>query len=210
MVSVRQQRAVRATASASLATFVALLSHVAAGGPPPSVLGIALPWALSLIVCLGLAGRRLSVMRVGAAVAAAQAVFHVLFALGVVPLASAGPAPGAAGLAAHAGHMPVAASSLASVPTSAVVVPDAAMLGAHVIAAVVTTLVLHRGELLLVGLGELARRVARRLRAAGRDVVPPTAVSPRRRGFASSTSAPRPRPLIASPARRGPPSLLAL
>lgn len=208
MTSLRQQRAIRATAAASLATFVALLSHVAAGGAPPSLLGVAAPWALSLLVCLGLAGRRLSTVRLGAAVTAAQVLFHVLFALGVVPLAAAA-SSSAAALDAHAGHMPVAAS-FASSGVDLAVVPDAAMLAAHVGAAVVTTALLHRGELLLVGLGALARRIGLRLRAADLDVVMPVVASSPRRPIAARIRPPRSRPLIASPGRRGPPALLAL
>lgn len=207
MSSLRQQRATRATAAASLATFVALLSHVAAGGAPPSLLGVAVPWALSLLVCLGLAGRRLSAVRLTAAVTAAQALFHLLFALGVVPLAAAATSSTAA-LDAHAGHMP-AAASFASPGVAATIVPDAAMLAAHVVAAIATTALLHRGELLLVGLGVLARRIGLRLRAADRDVVMPVVSSPRR-PIVVRMRPPRPRPLIASPARRGPPALLAL
>ncbi|SDQ27510.1 hypothetical protein [Microbacterium sp. cf332] len=213
MPSPRQQRSLRAGAAASLATFVALLSHVAAGGAPPSVLGVLLPWALSLLIALLIVGRRLSLARLGTAVATAQVVFHAMFALGVVP--SAGSAGSATvtggGHAAHnlfAAHMSLSAS-VASPAGFSAVVPDAAMLAAHVVAAVLTTLVLHRGEHLVAGLGALAQRIAVRIRAVARDVVPPVRTPTRARSGAGEVRVRHPRPLVAAPARRGPPVLLA-
>ncbi|MDQ1217096.1 hypothetical protein [Microbacterium arborescens] len=214
MNSPRHQRALRAGAAATLATFVALLSHVAAGGEPPSALGAALPWALSLVVSLVIVGRRLSVVRLGAAVAAAQVLFHVMFALGVVPLAgSAGVSTAGTSqtgpMSLHPGHVPLPAS--VSAPGAlAAVAPDAAMIGAHVLAAVATTLLLHRGERLLAGLIGLARRIAVRLRSVARDAVPSAPAPLRVRPLVSSVRMPRRRALVAAPARRGPPALLVL
>ncbi|OWP21881.1 hypothetical protein CBF90_09330 [Microbacterium sp. AISO3] len=214
MTSPRHQRALRAGAAATLATFVALLSHVAAGGEPPSGLGAALPWALSLVVSLVVVGRRLSAVRLGAAVTAAQVLFHVMFALGVVPLAgSAGVSTAGASqttpMSLHAGHMSLPAS-LSAPGALAAVAPDAAMIGAHVLAAVATTLLLHRGERLLSALLGLARRIAVRLRSAARDAVPPAPNPLRVRAIVSSVRMPRRCALVAAPARRGPPVLLAL
>lgn len=216
MTSPRHQRALRAVAAATLATFVALLSHVAAGGEPPSPLGAALPWALSLMVSLLVVGRRLSVVRLGVAVTAAQALFHVMFALGVVPLAGSAPgAPGAAGqtgpFSLHAGHMSLPASlAIPGVPGAlAGVAPDAAMLAAHVLAAAVTTLLLHRGEQLVAALSDIARRIALRLRTVTRGALPRVQMPPRVRPLTASVGMPRLRALLAAPARRGPPALLA-
>ncbi|OYC96001.1 hypothetical protein [Microbacterium sp. Yaish 1] len=214
MTSPRHQRALRASAAATLATFVALLSHVAAGGEPPSALGAALPWALSLVVSLVIVGRRLSVVRLGVAVTAAQVLFHVMFALGVVPLAgSAGVSTGGTSqtgpMSLHAGHMSLPASVSAPGALSAVA-PDAAMIGAHVLAAVATTLLLHRGERLLAGLVGLARRIAVRLRSVARGAVPSAPAPLRVRPLVSSVRMPRRRALVAAPARRGPPALLVL
>ena len=74
----RASRALRGLIGASIATFVALLSHVAAGGAMPGWVGIALPWLLSVMVCTLLAGRALSLIRLSLAVAASQALFHCL------------------------------------------------------------------------------------------------------------------------------------
>ncbi|MFS0714122.1 hypothetical protein ABC195_09565 [Microbacterium sp. 2P01SA-2] len=214
MISSRQQRALRAVVAATLATFVALLSHVTAGGEPPSLLGAALPWALSSMVSLLVVGRRLSLARLGAAVAAAQVLFHVMFALGVVPLAgSAGPAGASAGpagpISLHAGHMSLPAS-LSEPGALAAVAPDVAMIVAHVVAAVLTTVLLHSGERLVGALAGLARRIALRLRSVARDAVLPAPTSPLPVPVVSNVRAPRLRALIAAPARRGPPVLLAL
>lgn len=212
MTSPRQQRALRAGAAATLATVVALLSHVAGGGAAPAPLAVALPWALSLVVCLLVVGRRLSGVRLGMAVTAAQVLFHAMFVLGVVPSAGsthtsvAGAGSGSHGL--HSGHMSLPASLVSPGPI-AQMMPDAAMIGAHVVAALVTTLVLHRGERLLVALAELARRIGRRLGAVARDLVPPPASPLRPRGMRAPIRARHPRPLIAAPGRRGPPLLLA-
>lgn len=80
----RAPRLVRGASSASVATFVALLSHVAGGGQAPGLLGIAVPWILSLMVCTLLAGRTLSLLRLSFAVAGSQLLFHALFVLGTV------------------------------------------------------------------------------------------------------------------------------
>lgn len=213
MTPSRHQRALRAAAAATLATFVALLSHVAAGGEPPSALGAALPWALSLMISLAVVGRRVSVVRLGAAVTAAQTLFHVMFALGVVPLAGSARIATPSGLTGpfslHAGHMSLPASPSAPGAVAAAT-PDAAMIGAHILAAAITTLLLHRGERLLAALADLARRIATRLRSVTRDAVPSAPMPPRLRPLASSVRTPRRRALVAAPARRGPPALLAL
>ena len=45
----------RGFVGATIATFVALASHVWAGGDMPGMLGIAVPWLLSLTACTLLA-----------------------------------------------------------------------------------------------------------------------------------------------------------
>ncbi len=214
MPTLRQQRSLRAGAAASLATFVALLSHVVAGGSRPSALGILLPWALALLIALAVVGRRLSFARLGAAVAGAQSAFHAMFALGVVPSAgSAWDTPGGSGShAAHgllAGHMSLPAS-VSPLDTVAAAVPDGAMLGAHALAAVATTFLLHRGERVLGLLGELARRLAIRVRAVACEIMPPAHTPIGARLIPADLGVRRRRPLVAGPARRGPPVLLAL
>lgn len=208
MISARQQRVLRAAAAATLATFVALLCHVAAGGALPALAGVALPWALSLAVCSVLAGRELSLVRLSLAVGAAQALFHTLFVVGVMPPASNRTSSPVGGH--HHGHMPFMESDLSTgEPANAVLAHlEPGMLLAHGLAAVCTIAALHRGERLLRSLVALAGRIGLRLRRlVGATAVPlPSFRMPE---AAASGFIVRPRPLVASPARRGPPVLPA-
>ncbi|GAA4687254.1 hypothetical protein APR04_004871 [Promicromonospora umidemergens] len=142
------------------ATLVALASHLAAGGQLPGPLGIVVPLALSLPVCMAWAGRQLSLPRLSASVVASQLFFHVLFMLGTPTNAVAPPA----GRQAHAGHE---AMHLATTPVvqeaghaSGLAHAGATMWIWHAVAAVVTITVLYRGELMLLRLRELAERMA--------------------------------------------------
>ncbi len=131
----RATRVARAAVASAIATFVALLSHVAAGGTMPGLLGVGVPWVLSLAVCTMLAGRSLSLLRLSIAVVVSQSLFHVLFVLG------AAPEPSTAIPTGHV-HEVVLPAMLASTPAAM----DAAMLLSHVAAAAVTVLALYRGE----------------------------------------------------------------
>ena len=97
MTSTRSARALRGALAAIVSTFVALLSHVAGGGEVPGLLGILVPLVLATAVCVPLAGRRLSVIRVSASVIASQVLFHALFVLGSAGNASASSAGSSAG-----------------------------------------------------------------------------------------------------------------
>jgi hypothetical protein len=81
-MSSRATRVVRGLSAAAIALFVAALSHVAAGGGAPGQAGTALAAAFAAIVCIALAGRRLSVTRLTIAVVTSQFVFHLLFGVG--------------------------------------------------------------------------------------------------------------------------------
>ncbi|WP_153006571.1 hypothetical protein [Leucobacter sp. G161] len=134
---------VRGTTAAMIATFASLFSHVIAGGDMPALLGIATPLVLSLTVCILLAGRTLSLLRLSVSVIASQALFHTLFVLGT-PLPS-----GTTGPTMTAGHthgavpfeLPAALDS-----TATLVHGDMTMWISHVLGAVVTILFLYRGE----------------------------------------------------------------
>ncbi|HTN55846.1 MAG TPA: hypothetical protein VLZ82_06650 [Microbacterium sp.] len=182
----------RGFVGACIATFVALASHVWVGGEMPGLLGVAVPWLLSLTVCTLLAGRSLSVVRLSLSVLASQLLFHALFVLGGITPAT--------GLAPH-----VHALAPLSFSGGTVLVPeDAGMWIAHGLAAAVTIAALHRGELLVRAL--LA--AASDLTAWLRRIVPAVLVGfdiPAQRRWAV-TRAPVPRdPLRGEVHRRGPP-----
>lgn len=190
----RGTRVARGAVGASVATFVALLSHVTAGGDVPGWLGVVVPLALSFVVCTVLAGRRLSLWRLAPAVALSQLLFHTLFVLGAHDPAAAGHV--------HGGALPTLAG-----PDLAVVAPDAAMWGWHLVAATATTLALHRGERTLALLRTLADRAVAWLRArvaVASTVLVPT---PRRRVLAAVVALRSPTSVLlaGSAQRRGPP-----
>lgn len=144
----------RGSAAATVAIFAALAGHVSAGGEMPGPLGIIVPWLLSLMVSVLLAGRRLSVIRLSLSVAISQSLFHVLFVLGAIA-----PATSLGGHVHGSVPLPLAEGALATVA------PDAAMWLGHLIAAAVTVAALHRGERLLLALRDLAQQSIRWLRA---------------------------------------------
>lgn len=149
----RAARVVRGSAAASGATFVALLSHVAGGGAMPGWLGIAVPLVLSVMIATLLAGRRMSVWRLALTVAFSQALFHVLFVVGTGGQA-----------VAVAAHDHAAPAVLPVAEAIAMPWPAATMWLMHGVAAVVTTLLLHRGERAARHLWETALLLGRWLR----------------------------------------------
>ncbi len=78
----RGARVARGLGAAVSAVVIAALSHVAGGGAAPGLLGTALALAFAVLVCIALAGRRLTAGRTTVAVTLSQFVFHVLFSLG--------------------------------------------------------------------------------------------------------------------------------
>jgi len=188
----RRTPLLRGLAGATIATFVALASHVWVGGSMPGMLGIAVPWVLSLMVCVLLAGRRLSIVRLSMSVAVSQALFHTLFVLGeITPTAGLAPHVHGAVLALSPGGTPL-------IPT------DAGMWLAHGFAALITVGLLHRGERVLQTLLQLASRVADWF-ARPTAVVLSSLATPAVRRWAVVPAARRRDPLRATLHRRGPP-----
>jgi len=211
MTSTRSARALRGALAAIVSTFVALLSHVAGGGEVPGLLGILVPLVLATAVCVPLAGRRLSIVRVSASVIASQLLFHMLFVLGSTGNASEASATGGAGHAGHEGHGSAAAPLLLATPAGgpAAGVPahaHAGMWAAHAAAAAVTILAIYQGE-----------RVVRRLRTLAvtlvRVLLPVVSVIPvpfRAVARADIETVSLPRSLSVYPStrsRRGPPAV---
>lgn len=170
---------VRGSSAAGIATFAALFSHVVGGGAMPGPLGIAVPLLLSLMVCILLAGRKLSLARLSVSVVASQTFFHTLFVLGT-PTAGAGAQMDMSGGAHHHGHgmmqMPVVSEQ-----TITLVHGDATMWVSHFIGAAVTVFFLYRGEQAIHRLRALAEQFVAWVRH--RLVVPlrlPVATAPAR------------------------------
>ena len=155
--STRLPHLVRGSSAAAIATFAALFAHVLGGGEVPGFAGVAVPFVLSLMVCVLLAGRTLSLTRLSVSVIASQTLFHTLFVLGTQP-----PAAGGSG-SAHAGHhghmMPWVPTPTSE--TMALVQADAVMWGSHLAGALITIAFLYRGERALDRLRDCAARLAR-------------------------------------------------
>ncbi|WP_417540712.1 hypothetical protein [Microbacterium maritypicum] len=136
-MNARQLRLVRAAAVSSVATLLAALSHTLGGGAAPHALLILAIATLVTPLSAVLVGVRQSRGRVALAVFLAQGAFHVLFQLLGAPT---GTTPIAGG--AHSHHLDVALLG-STAPAAA---PGALMLFAHVVAAVLTTILVWRAE----------------------------------------------------------------
>ncbi len=157
MTPTRKPAVVRGFAAATLATFAALAGHMTGGGQMPGPLGIVVPWVFSFMICVLLAGRKLSVVRLSASVVVSQLLFHTLFVLGTVsPSGIATPHVHGAPLVLPAGP---AGSGVAEA-----VVADSSMWFGHALAAIVTVVVAYRGERLLLALRALAVQAVRWVR----------------------------------------------
>lgn len=192
----RALRVLRGTLAASVATFVALLSHMAAGGSLPAVVGVLAPWVLSIAVCTVLAGRKLSFARLAIAVSVSQVLFHSLFAVG-------GPSGAASSTAighSHHAELVISASGAAAV--------DPWMWAAHAIAALITIAAIYRGEAAVVRLVAVAKNLLAKARRRIR-ILPAT---PRVPAYRPRLTPQLLQPLGWVPAltpRRGPPALSA-
>lgn len=184
----------RGFVGATIATFVALASHVWVGGDMPGMLGIAVPWVLSLTVCTLLAGRRLSLIRLSVSVLVSQLLFHALFVLGsITPQGGLGPHVHGIGVLPAAGDV------------SAALPQDLVMWLAHGAAAVLTIAALHRGELIARALLTVARAVAAWIARVVPVIAPVRIEAPSRTRWAVR-DAPRVREVhLGAQRRRGPP-----
>lgn len=160
----RSARVVRGLAAALVSTLLAATFHGAAQGHAAPLMSISAAAAFAVPIATVLVGRRLSLPRLAAAVTASQALFHLMLSTGWDTVTSQVPTP--------AGHvMHGAAMTMPDAPLSASAHMDTRMWFSHVVAAVVTTLVLAFGErllLMLLGIvtGRRARRFAMFLEAA--------------------------------------------
>ena len=225
----------RGGVAATIATALALIGHVAGGGAVPGWLGIVLPWWLSVAVCTVLAGTRFSLPRLSAAILGSQTLFHGLFMAGtpgdpgthlVAPPGThlghgshdGHGAHGAQGLPAadagsHAGHAGHGSDGVGAAAEHALHGnhSDLEMLLWHVIAAVATTIMLHRGETMLFRCFGLAMRLLRFLQRPLPAVPVRRFVLPAPRPALPPTTHLRAvrRAVLSPQLRRGPPLVLA-
>jgi hypothetical protein len=200
MARTRQLRALRGALAAAVATFTALLGHVAGGGAVPGWLGIVAPLVLSTAVGVLLVGRRLSVWRLGLVVIVSQAFFHTLFVLGT-------PSTGGSGGSGAHHHGAVA---LPTATSGALTAADPAMTLGHAVAAALTIAALYRGELAVLALLRLVALIAAAVRLALRGVAPapvPVGSGTERRTPVHLVIAPRHDRVVLTAPRRGPPAL---
>lgn len=193
----RQLRLVHAAAVSAVATLIAAVSHTIGGGTAPHPLLIAAVAVLFLTPTAVLIGSRPSRIRVAVAVLTAQGAFHVLFQLlGAPSAAGAGTAAAGGG---HAHHLALAA--LAAVGGAPVAPVDTGMIGAHIAAAVLTTVLLWHAE-------SMVRAVAGWFRALLRRASPHPGGVPGRPAALRSLVLPAvDRAVAAAVSRRGPPVL---
>lgn len=156
----RVRRVRLAFVAALVSTFIALASHVFAGGGMPGFLGIAFPLGLAILACILLARIRTDSLRLALSVGASQFLFHTLFVLGT-PSAAIGAGSAADAHAGHGQHAAASAmadfaSSAGSVGTSGAALHLAhdgpLMWAMHAVAAVLTALALFFGETLVASL----------------------------------------------------------
>lgn len=194
-MTLRQLRLVRAAAASSVATVLAAVSHTIGGGAAPHPLLVLAMAVLLIPVAAVLVGGRASRTRIALAVLVGQAAFHIVFALLGAP--TTGSVAGAS-VTGHQHHIDLTTLG----PAAAVAAPDALMLVAHLVAAVLTTALLCHGESLI---HTIARWIVARLRARSASVRLPH----RRRTPLSSLTPNLINPaLTVSVSRRGPPVLL--
>ena len=218
-MSTRWARVVRGGVAATISVFVALCSHLLAGGDAPGLPGILLCLAFAGMICIALAGRRLSTPKLAVAVGVSQFLFHGVFGmLGAAPTSpsTAAFSSGTTSMSGHSMHMGAlpmpglptggSLSNAAAAADSGMAMP-AWMWFAHAIAAIITVLALRFGERAFWQLVALARPWVRMPLAFARPVV----------AHLPSVSIPvldamlPPRLVVLSPRRhRGPPTLAAL
>lgn len=205
--TVRASRAARGALAAVFSTFIALASHVLAGGDVPGPLGIVVPLVFATSSCVALAGLRKSWLRLSVSVGLSQLLFHTLFVIG----ASSSMSVTGGGSGGHAGHgadqaLMIVGSAGTSMAHGSHT--GAGMMAAHAVAALVTVITLQRGEAVLNRLLGLAGRlVAVLLVPAVRLLVLP--VHPRSALSSLEGSwTPAPLPVVTTgTVRRGPPAL---
>lgn len=194
----RATRVLRGAAAAAVATFVALFSHVAGGGQPPSWLGVVAPLIIATMICTLLAGRTLNLARLSIGVGLSQVLFHTIFSF------ATGGAP-ATGSAHHGTAMTM------PMPSAPHTGHDLAMWIGHGVAAIITIAALYFAERLISAVLGLARLITAWLRRIILPALPVTHSRVTRHIPAWQTTGHLPLGVYPRAVRRrGPPQLLAV
>lgn len=149
----RAARTARGVIGAALSTVLAAASHSLAGGEI-SAFAVLATAIIALPFCVALAGRVESVWRVGLAVGASQFLYHWAFAgIGVTTaLSGASKLPSGS----HAAHLASLERFVPNVVEAGSA--DTLMWALHAVAAVVSTVLVVRGERAVLALGRTIRR----------------------------------------------------
>ena len=169
----RGARAIRGTAVAVFATFVASLAHTLGGGTPPGPVALLVALAFSAPLAMLVTGARARLARTIAAALVAQAALHLCYALG-----SAGPTAtarwhaggvGSAGHAVHDGH--AALTQPLTMPAGVALDHGHAWMPlAHLVAAAITVLALVSADRAVAAVAGAVLALVRRLTSLPRPV----------------------------------------
>ncbi|MFO7690471.1 MAG: hypothetical protein R6W83_07950, partial [Cryobacterium sp.] len=170
-MTTRWARFARGWSVALISTLLAALSHTVGGGAAPALLAVVVSLAFAGILCVGLAGRTLSLARVTASVLLSQVIFHALFSFGAAGGSLSPDEISAAGAHGHTSLPGLPLLSGAAATTGGAVhdaVHDAGhadwmMWLAHGTAAIVTVAALRYGEQTFWGFVEFSGRGMRAL-----------------------------------------------
>jgi len=171
----RWARVVRGTAAALFATFAAALSHTIGGAAAPSMFVVLVGGTFALLVCVLLAGRRITAVGVTLSVIVSQLGYHALFTLAPSTVTATVASGGAAEPGSWHSHDTVELAS-SGAATAAHAHGDSAMWVAHAVAALATVAaILFAERATRAAIGALAVRILAR-----RAVVPHLVPVPRR------------------------------
>ena len=137
----RAEQLSRAGLASAFAVATAAVSHTIAGGQAPSILALALSLVLATLVSIPLVGKSASLFRIAATVLFGQMVLHGLYAMFPASLASS------LSLSVPSHNHEMVHSGMPGDLVSADSAPGTWMIVAHVLAAVVTVVVLRNAEL---------------------------------------------------------------
>jgi len=200
----RGARAIRGTAVAVFATFVASLAHTLGGGTAPGPVALLLALAFSVPLAMLVTGARARLARTIVAALVAQASLHLCYALGsAVPVAAADGHAGGVGSVGHAGHAGHAAL------TQPIAIPAGVALDhghawmplAHLVAAAITVLALVGAYRAVAAVAGAVLALVRRLTS----LPVPVDARPRRQPADAAVRRLLGLPLLASIGSRGPP-----